>query len=83
MPGMGDIFRVKVPNGGWCHQPLAKDKGVHREVESEGSRRQSPDRKNMNPIRGQRRLGEAASDAEARWHPRARAGCGNTTSLVP
>jgi len=33
-PGIGDSFRVKVPirvkvpDGGWCHQPLVKDKGV-------------------------------------------------------
>ncbi|WP_298196871.1 hypothetical protein [Desulfosporosinus sp.] len=29
-------------------QPLAKSKGVHREVESEGSWRQSPDPRNTN-----------------------------------
>ena len=33
------------------YQPLAKGKGVHREVESEGSRRQSSDPRNTNIIR--------------------------------
>ncbi len=28
MPGMGDVSRVEVPNGGWRHQPLAEGKGV-------------------------------------------------------
>jgi len=32
-------------------QPLAKDKGVHREVESEGSRRQISGLRNTNSIR--------------------------------
>ena len=32
-------------------QPLAQGKGVHREVESEGSRRQSPGPRNTNSIR--------------------------------
>ena len=32
-------------------QPLAKGKGAHREVESEGSRRQSSDPRNTNSIR--------------------------------
>jgi len=32
-------------------QPLAQGKGVHREVESEGSRRQSSDPRNTNLIR--------------------------------
>ena len=37
---------------GVCNrQPLAEGKGVHREVESEGSRRQSPAPRNTNPIR--------------------------------
>lgn len=37
---------------GVCNrQPLAKGKGVHREVESEGSRRQSPAPRNTNLIR--------------------------------
>jgi len=33
------------------YQPLAKSKGVHREVESEGSRRQSSGPRNTNHIR--------------------------------
>ncbi|AQS58084.1 hypothetical protein B0537_02620 [Desulforamulus ferrireducens] len=52
MPGMGDSFRVKVPNRGWQHQLLAKSKGVHREVESERSWRQIPDLRYTNHIRG-------------------------------
>ena len=34
---------------------LAEGKGVHREVESEGSRRQSPELTNRNRIRGMAR----------------------------
>jgi hypothetical protein len=37
--------------GGDSDQPLAKSKGVHREVESEGSWRQSSDPRNTNIIR--------------------------------
>lgn len=33
------------------YQPLAKGKGVHREVESEGSRRQNSSPRNTNSIR--------------------------------
>jgi len=33
------------------HQPLAQSKGVHREVESEGSWRQSSGPRNTNTIR--------------------------------
>ena len=51
-PGMGGSYRVKVLNGGWLYQPLAQGKGVRREAESEGSRRQSPDLRYTNPIRG-------------------------------
>src|SRR5690606_41831727 len=35
-------------------QPLAKDKGIHREVESEGSLRQNPAPRNTNHIRHNR-----------------------------
>ena len=35
-------------------QPLAKDKGVHREMESEGSRRQISGPRNTNSIRHNR-----------------------------
>lgn len=45
---------------GVCNrQPLAKSKGVHREVESEGSWRQSSGPRNTNIIR-QKSLGEFA-----------------------
>ena len=37
--------------GDCSFQPLAKSKGVHREVESEGSWRQSSDPRNTNIIR--------------------------------
>jgi hypothetical protein len=43
---------VEVPHGGWLHQPLAKGKGVRREAESEGSRRQTLDPRTTNPRRG-------------------------------
>jgi len=33
------------------YQPLAEGKGVHREVESKGSRRQNPELRNTNNIR--------------------------------
>ena len=40
---------------GVCNrQPLAEDKGVHREVESEGSRRQNSAPRNTNHIRHNR-----------------------------
>jgi hypothetical protein len=51
---MGDDYRVKVPNAPRQKEALAKGKGVHREVESEGSRRQNPDLTNRNFIKGQR-----------------------------
>ena len=44
-------------------QPLAKSKGVYREVESEGSRRQSSDPRNTNIIRHSR-LDEFAKQNE-------------------
>jgi len=46
-------------------QPLAKSKGVHREVESEGSWRQSSDPRNTNIIR-HIRLDEFAKQNEVR-----------------
>ena len=49
---------------GVCNrQPLAEGKGVHREMESEGSRRQSPAPRNTNPIR-HIRWDKAAKQAE-------------------
>ena len=39
-PGMGDNSRVQVPNMPLQLEMLAECKGVHREVESEGSARQ-------------------------------------------
>lgn len=37
--------------GAGSSQPLAQGKGVHRELESEGSRRQSSEPRNTNDIR--------------------------------
>lgn len=51
-PSMGVIFRVKVPNGGWRAPTVAKGKGVRREAESEGSRRQMHGPRYTNLIRG-------------------------------
>lgn len=45
-------------------QPLAQGKGDHREVESEGSRRQSSDPRNTNSIR-RKTWGKAAIQVEA------------------
>ena len=45
---------VKVHYGGANRQPLAEDKGVHLEVESEGSCRQSSALRNTNHIRHNR-----------------------------
>jgi len=49
---MGDDYRVKVPNAPWQREALAKGKGVHREVESEGSRRQNLGLTKRNFIKG-------------------------------
>ena len=61
-------------------QPLAKGKGVHREVESEGSRRQSSGPRNTNRIRHeawdkaaeqaevQKLHGHASVNAAGRWN---------------
>ena len=45
------IWRFKSVMGAISCQPLAQGKGVHREVESEGSRRQISGRRNTNIIR--------------------------------
>jgi len=51
---------------------IAKGKGVHREVESEGSRRRTSGLTNRNHIR-RRKLGKAAKQAKAQNYPE---GCG-------
>ncbi|SHJ07186.1 hypothetical protein SAMN02745219_01700 [Desulfofundulus thermosubterraneus DSM 16057] len=51
-PGMGVNLVVKVHCRRGSTSLLAKGKGVHREVESEGSRRQNHGPMNKNPIRG-------------------------------
>ena len=49
---------------GVCNrQPLVEGKGVHREVESEGSRRQNPAPRNTNSIR-HTRWDKATNQAE-------------------
>ena len=51
-PCMANNLTVQVRYGGILYsQPLAKSKGVHREVESEGSWRQSSDPRYTNIIR--------------------------------
>ena len=50
-PGMGVDLEVRVLCGAWSRQPLANGKGVHREVKSEGSRRQIRAPRNTNRIR--------------------------------
>ena len=62
-PGMGADLVVKVHYGAWLWQPLAKGKGVHREVKSEGSRRQNLAPRNTNRIR-QVQLDEPATYGE-------------------
>ncbi|GAW92297.1 hypothetical protein Tph_c12030, partial [Calderihabitans maritimus] len=51
-PGMGVNLVVKVHCRRGSTSLVAKGKGVHREVESEGSRRQNHGPMNKNPIRG-------------------------------
>ena len=46
------------------NQPLAQGKGVHREVESEGSQRQSSDLRDTNAIR-RKTWGKTAIQVEA------------------
>lgn len=48
---MGNIYRVKVPNGEGDSSHIADGKGVHREVESEGSPKQTSGLRNTNLIR--------------------------------
>ena len=64
---MGADLVVKVHYGAWLWQPLAKGKGVHREVKSEGSRRQNLAPRNTNRIR-QVQLDEPAIYGEVRYN---------------
>ncbi|MGK7393339.1 MAG: hypothetical protein ACNS62_02160 [Candidatus Cyclobacteriaceae bacterium M3_2C_046] len=48
---------------------LAKDKGVHREVESKGSRRQNPGLTNRNCIQGQSESDKVAIQPKVRYCP--------------
>jgi hypothetical protein len=61
---MGDDYRVKVPNAPTQNEALAKGKGVHRKVESEGSRSQNLGLTNRNFIKGLRLPDEFAQQNE-------------------
>jgi hypothetical protein len=65
-PGMGVDLEVRVLCGAWSWQPLAKGKGVHREVKSEGSRRQIRALRHTNRIR-RLQLDELARQREVRY----------------
>jgi hypothetical protein len=57
-------YRVQVPNT-QVGEVLAKSKGVHRKVESEGSLRQTLGLTNRNCIRGILYLGDVAKETKA------------------
>lgn len=62
-PGMLCFQRVQDPCGPRRPEPLVKGKGVHREVGSEGSQRQSSDPANRNRIEGR----HGGVDCEQSW----------------
>ena len=84
-PGMGADLAVRVRCGRGSTSPLAKGKGVRREAESGGSRRQSHDPRNTNLIRGcaawvswrTTAKPEAAKGRCSRW-----GGCGAKVSVL-
>ena len=55
-PGERTFYRVKVPRPPGSGKVIAKAKGVHREMESEGRRRQSSGPTNRNHVRPQARV---------------------------
>ena len=57
-------LRVKVPSAGDSTKRIAEGKGGHREVESEGSSRQTVGPTNRNRIRHMR-VGKVATQIEA------------------
>ena len=57
-------LRVKVPSAGDSTKRIAEGKGVHREVESEGSPRQTVGPTNRNRIRHMG-VGKVAKETEA------------------
>ena len=61
---MSAFSRVKVPSAGGSTKRIARGKGVHREVESEGSPRQTTDLTNRNDMR-HTRVGKSAIQDEA------------------
>ena len=63
-PGGRTFYRVKVPDPPGSGKDTAKGKGVRREAESEGSRRQTSDLTNRNHIEVARE-GKTAIQAEA------------------
>lgn len=68
---MGADLVVKVHYGAWLWQPLAKGKGVHREVKSEGSRRQILALRNTNRIRHVH-LDESATQGKVLYNQKVR-----------
>ena len=58
------------PLWAWEWEPLANDNGVHCEVESEGSRRQSLGLRNTNYIRGVLRSDESAQQNKVQHYPK-------------
>ena len=70
MPSMGNNLTVKVLLWDWQWEPLAKDKGVHCEVESEGSRRQSLGLRNTNYIQGLLKSDEFAIQNKVQHYPK-------------
>ena len=58
------------PLWAWYWEPLANDKGVYCEVESEGSRRQSLGLRNTNYIQGSLRWDESALQNKVQHYPK-------------
>ena len=63
---MGAVLGVRVPRRSGQRQLLAEGNGVSGDAESEGSRGQSHDPMDKNPIRRRGRLGERAEHRETR-----------------
>ena len=61
------------PLQAWQQELLAKDKGVHREVESEGSRRQNLGLTNRNRIEGVFGTDEFPTQNEVQYCPNSEA----------
>ena len=68
-PAMGNSLVVKVHYTLGSRKCSPNGKGFHREVESEGSRRQSSEPTNRNRIRRRDRADEAATQVEVPYYP--------------